>query len=150
MDIESADRDEWRIAEGTSRNTPITLRYRPSLKAFLGDKRYPKSFTITWEYEVQNSSGMPSDEQSDELKVFEDLLIQALDPDRIAVLSFILTSAGQRKWYFYIKDVQEVGKRINDALSDKPGLPISLTVDNDPDWSELKKVLDNCIESKEP
>jgi hypothetical protein len=146
MKMESADTDSWTVAEGSYCDKPTIIRYRPGLVNSLGDQRYPRRLTVTWEYEETDPSGMPSKNQNRELQDFEDSILNAVDPERLAILSFVFTRAGLREWHFYISDVNEVGKRINEALSEKPGLPINLEVNDDPDWEELAKVLDQCEE----
>ena len=144
MPISSADLDAWNIAEGTIQGKPSLIRFRPNLENHLGDIAYPRRLTITWEYREDNSSGMPSSKQSDEMKRFEDAIIASLDPERLAILSFIFTNAGIREWHFYVSDVSAVGNKINMALASFQKLPISMQVENDPNWDELRQVLLNC------
>lgn len=140
MKIEAVNSDAWNIAKGTNPEKPTVLRFRPSLEAFLGDKNYPRRLAITWKFEPVDTSGMPSDTQSADMKDFEYLLIEALDPDRLAILAFVFTSSGSREWHFYLSDVSEVGIRINRALANVPKLPIELNVEDDPNWDELRPV----------
>ena len=144
MTIEAANSDAWSIAKGKNPEKPTVLRFRPSLKAFLGSESYPRRLAVVWRFESPDSSGMPSETQSSDMKDFEDLLIEALDPDRLAVLAFIFTSNGTREWHFYLSDVSEVGIRINKALSSVPKLPIDLNVEDDPNWDELRDVYQLC------
>lgn len=144
MQIEAANSDAWNIAKGTNPEKPTVLRFRPSLEAFLGDENYPRRLVIVWQFEPADASGMPTDVQSADMKDFEDMLIDALDSDRLAILAFVFTSAGSREWHFYLSDVSEVGIRINQALSTIPELPIDLTVEDDPNWDELKQVYQLC------
>jgi hypothetical protein len=144
MKIEAANTDAWNIAKGKNPEKPTVLRFRPSLESHLGDPNYPKRLIILWQYDAADSSGMPTDTQSADMKDFEDLLIEALDPERLAILAFIFTTAGTREWNFYLSDVDEVGTRINKALSSVPQLPISLTVVDDPQWDELRQVYQLC------
>ncbi len=141
MNIESADTDAWTIAENTNSDSPTVLRFRPNLERFIGDERYPRRLIIAWSYEATNSSGMPTNEQTKKLQEFEDALIASLDPERLAILAFVFTTKGTREWHFYISSVDQVGPKINEALADKPGLPIELEAVDDPDWSELSAVL---------
>lgn len=143
-DIPSAESDAWNIAEGISQGKPSLLRYRPSLQASLGDARYSKVLSIAWSYEETNSSGMPNDSQTEEMRGLEDSLQSCLDEDRTAVLAFVRTGSGIRTWYYYVSDVSDVGNRINQVL--EPGLPIQLAVENDPEWQELRNVFALCGE----
>jgi hypothetical protein len=145
MKIVAANADAWNIAKGKDPARPTVLRFRPSLKAFLGDENYPRRLTIIWKFDAADDSGMPTDTQSADMKDFEDLLIEALDPNRLAVLAFVFTASGSREWHFYLSDVSEVGIRINKALASVPKLPIDLNVDDDPNWDELRQVYQLCL-----
>lgn len=144
MTIEAANSDAWSIAKGKNPEKPTVLRFRPSLEAHLGDENYPRRLAIFWKYEAEDATGMPTDSQSADMKDFEDILIEALDHDRLAVLAFVFTANGTREWNFYLSDANEVGIRINKALSDVPKLPIDLNVEDDPNWDELRQVYQLC------
>jgi hypothetical protein len=142
--IPSAETAAWNIADGIKGGQPIVLRYRPELHPFLGDARYPRRLSITWNYPCDNSSGMPSHLQSDEMQKFEDLLQAHLDADGTAILAFVRTHAGSRSWIYYIADAQLLAQRINAALANHPDFPIELEVADDPEWTGLKTILESC------
>jgi len=144
MKLEAANTDAWSIAKGKNPERPSVLRFRPSLESFLGDENYPRRLMIVWQFEAADATGMPTDTQSADMKDFENMLIDVLDPDRLAVLAFVYTTGGTREWHFYLSDVSEVGIRINQALSNIPQLPIDLTVEDDPNWDELRQVFQIC------
>lgn len=141
--IPPSDTDFWNLAEGEKHGQPTLIRYRPKLEGHLGDPRYPRRLTITWNYET-NSSGMPSDAEADAMRTFEDALDAALDPERLAILAFIHTHGGTRRWHYYVADMGAVGNRISEALADTPQFPIELAVEDDPDWHEMRMVLEGC------
>lgn len=146
MEIPSADTSAWNIAEGDNDGMPRLIRYRPDLEPFIGSPNYPKRLVIIWDYELDNSSGMPSNQQSEQMKSFEDVLDEALDHDRLAILAFILTCNGTREWHYYVGNIQEVGERINSTLSTFPKLPIHLQVEDDPEWQQIITVYSICGE----
>jgi len=144
MKIEAANTDAWNIAKGKHSEKPTVLRFRPSLEAHLGDEKYPRRLLIVWQFDPEDNSGMPSETQSADMKDFEDMLIQTLDHDRLAILAFVFTTLGSREWHFYFSDISEAGIRINQALAATPGLPITLKVEDDPNWDELRQILQLC------
>ena len=144
LEIPSSETSAWNIAEGESEGRPRIIRYRPDLEPFLGSSNYPRRLVIIWDYEIDNSSGMSSENLSEEMKDFEDALVGALDPERLAILAFVLTNSGSREWHYYVSDIQEVGNKINSALSSFPKLPIHLQVEDDPDWEQVSAVYDIC------
>ena len=144
MNIPSANDDAWNTAEGKRNGEVSLIRYRPNLEHFLGNPDYSQRLVIIWDFSQNNSNGMPSNEQSDDMRNFEDVIVNALDPDRSGILVLVLTNAGMREWHYYIKDISEVGNRINNALSEFPKLPINLQVEEDQNWGELKTVYELC------
>lgn len=146
MQIPSANTDAWTGAEGEYEDYPTILRFRPNLVNHLGNANYPNLLTVIWKYKFSDDSGMPSEEQSDEMKGFEDMLITLLDPSRIGILAFIYTSAGMREWHYYIGDVDKTMSTITDELANYPRYPIRFELSDDPDWQELNSVLESCVE----
>lgn len=145
MQIESADKAAWNIAESKRNDKPVLIRYRPDLESHIGNVKYPKRLIIFWDYEQFESSGLPSKAQFDDMRQFEDAIVNTLDHDRLAVFAFSYTHAGTREWHFYTLNIQEVGGRIHSALSSFPKLPIELQVTDDPDWGKLKEVYRYCV-----
>ncbi len=140
MKIAAANSAPWNIAESDNGGMPRLIRYRTDLAPFIARSDYPQRLVIIWEYDADNLNGMPSTEQSETMKSFEDALVETLDSDRLAVLAFVLTCNGSREWHYYINRVDEVGLRINTALSEFPKLPIHLQVENDPEWEQISLV----------
>lgn len=144
MTIPPADDDEWATAEGTMNGRPSFIRFRPRLQSHLGNPDYPRRLTIFWDYEDDNTSGMPSPEEIDEMRVLEDALIGALDPERLGIVAYVYTCAGTREWHFYVNDVSEVEISINQALGEFPKFPIDLQIEDDPGWDNLQEVYSLC------
>ncbi len=70
----------------------------------------------------------------------EDRLVEALEAAQAGILALIFTHRGAREWHFYVAESADVSAVINEALAELPKLPISLEVQDDPEWSELAKV----------
>ena len=52
----------------------------------------------------------------------------------------IFTGNGQRDWIFYTLSTHIFGRKLNEALSDLPLLPLSVYCENDPDWQEYDEM----------
>ena len=96
----------------------MLLRFRPGLKSFLGDPRFSRRLQITWAFGDQNSSGMPSDEDSDAMRPMEDRLVEALEAEQAGILAFVHTHGGKRQWHFYIAESCDLRSVINQALAE--------------------------------
>jgi hypothetical protein len=144
VEIKPADSDTWNIAEGNANGKPSLIRYRPELGELIGSPNYPQRLIIFWDYKQTDDSGMPSNTQLDEMKIFEDAIVDPLDVDRLAIFVYSFTNAGTREWHFYTGNIEKVGVIINSVLSRHDKFPIELQVYQDTDWSELKKVYEIC------
>lgn len=140
--------DTWTGAEGEKDGTPFLLRFRPHLQDFITTNKYNKRLTILWRYNSDDSSLMPSDEEMELMQDVEDALIDTLENDVQSVLSFVYTGQNQREWQWYSTDMNETGKRINEALSDFDELPIELSAEDDPEWSEYNAVLEGVSDNE--
>lgn len=145
-EIPSANVDSWTAAEGRIDGRPSLLRFRPGLAHYLGDARFTRRLHVTWTYEDDGSSGMPSDRNSADMKVLEDRLVSALEAAHAGVLAFVFTYGGNREWHIYVNDSVELGEVINEALADLPRLPIEMAIEDDPEWTELANVIQSARE----
>ncbi len=144
--IPSAETDAWTGAQGEMAGRPMLLRFRPTLATVLGHRQYPRRLIISWDFGDDGASGMPDQDQARAMKEFENSLVAALDPQRLAILAFVVTTAGVREWNYYVGAIDAVGARINEALTEQPGLPIALSVVDDADWTELERVFESVRE----
>ena len=140
-EILGADVDAWTGVEGRFDGRPSLLRFRPGLSQHLGDVRFSRRLQVTWTYGDDASGGMPSEKDSDAMRVLEDRLVSSLEAAQAGVLAFVFTHGGHREWHIYVSESVELGEVINEALADLPGLPIDLEIEDDPEWSELANVM---------
>ena len=71
-----------------------------------------------------------------------DALNAELTKDPVAVMTGIYTGAGERNWVFYTLSTNIFNKKLNQALASLPLLPLTITAENDPDWSEYDEMRD--------
>jgi hypothetical protein len=133
--------DTWTLAEGESDGTPFMLRYRPNLQEFIAAAKYNRRLVIAWQYDADNSSLMPSDEEVALMEEVENSLVDILENDVQAVLAFVYTGQNQKEWHWYSSDMEETGNRLNEALSAFDELPLELSSEDDPEWTEYLAVL---------
>lgn len=129
--------DQWAASDGFVDDAPFIIRFRtPVLRAGEVDG-YEHRLSIVWPYADEDSGAMPSDDDSEAMRQFEDRLCMALEHDAHAMLAAVLTFDGARQWVFYAKDIPECGHRINTMPQNDDRYPIELTCDHDPDWTYL-------------
>jgi hypothetical protein len=131
----------WVGLEGEQNGHPFLVRAREELEPFIDTKEYTHRVDILWKYESDDEALMPDDHTMNEMDKAEDVLVVFLENDLHAILSFVYMGNHQKVWYWYTKDINETGQRINGALADLGKLPIELFAHEDPDWDAYKKVV---------
>jgi uncharacterized protein DUF695 len=142
------DQDTWTSAEGENDGAPFLLRFRPNLQEFIETKRYNKHLTLLWNYDSDNTSLMPDKKEMELMEEVEKSLIDIFENDLHAILSFVYLGNNQKEWHWYSSDIAETGKRLNKALSNFDVLPIELSSEDDPVWSEYNAVIKGADDSE--
>ena len=133
---EIVQRDIWSVAEGSHNELPLIIRFREEFKDRPDVSCYPHRLIVSWKY-AEGESGLPSGELSFELGQFEDYLVEALESDLVAVLSAVITNAGERQWIFYTKNLDSCQTRINALPQVGEPYPLHLTAEPDSEWEFL-------------
>lgn len=125
----------WSLAEGEDNGKPLYIRFREEYRESGADSAYPRLIQIVWKYSA-DQNGLPTDEVIPSLKDFESRLIEAVEPEKVAVLVAVCTNNGEREWMLYAKSVSEFQARL-DALDpdQQDPFPIDITSALDPKWS---------------
>lgn len=132
--------DNWTCGE-VDEDIPTLYRFRPQLQAFIDNGKYIHKLLIRWPYEPDTASELPSDEDMDLMADVEDALIEALEEDALAVMTAVITGSSIRRMIWYTANLEETGKRINEALSDFDQLPLELISSEEPDWAEYLHII---------
>ena len=128
--------DRWTLAEGECEGHPLILRYRQDFRGRPDVSAYPHLVRVTWHY-APNMAGMPERAASEQMSVFEDWLVAAVEPERTAVLAAVVTHDGDREWLFYGADVRAFARALRAIPQGDERLPIDITTEPDPDWTTL-------------
>ena len=127
------ENDVWAIAEGTHKDLPLLVRFREKLVPGIDVSNHPQLIRIYWEYEA-HTSGMPSEADSDEMEVFENRLVDALENDLAGVLAAVVTTNGYREWIYYINSVDTFASRLHNMPQEQVPYPITIETEADPEW----------------
>lgn len=132
--------DEWWTspAEGED-GSLIMVTGRRDMEAVMSMGVYNYRVEISWKYEA-DSKGMPDVPTSTLMEKVHDALQADFMKDPVAVLTGIYTGGGERNWVFYTRSVKIFERKLNEDLADFDVLPITLYVENDPDWNEYKEM----------
>ena len=120
----------------------IMVTGRGDIDKFRSNPKFKIRVTVTIPYKAI-SSGMPTDEEADQLQAIADSFDTVLKADPVAVLTGIYTGAGERQMVFYTLSTNIFNKKLNLALEPFPLLPLTITAENDPDWEEYDEMLES-------
>ena len=136
------DIGSWFLARGKVNDRPSIVRGRTELGALLRHPALATRFVVRWAYEDADSAGLPGTESIIQMEDFENTLTATLEQDCAGILTAVLTHHGTRLWVFYVADLDEVGRRLDDALPQDQPLPIRLTATADPAWDEYRAMIE--------
>jgi hypothetical protein len=128
--------DNWfsTMAEADN-DMPIFISGRDSLDEFRLSGKFKERVEIYWKYK-SNHNGMPSDSDGELMETVIDALRNAVEKDKLAILTGIYTGNNERTMVFYTRTSRVFGERLNEALTNLPQLPITIYVEIDPEWNE--------------
>jgi hypothetical protein len=130
--------DAWAASDGMLDNNPLIIRFRTPVLDASDMGEYTRRLSVVWPYAPEETGAMPTEADSEAMKVFEDRLIEAWENEAAAVLTAVLTFDGARQWVFYTRDVKECGRLLNEMPQNEDPYPIELTTEEDPQLNFLK------------
>lgn len=132
--------DNWFSTMAIADNElPIFISGREDLDEFRLSGKFKERVEIYWKYD-SNHNGMPSDAEGELMEQVIDSLRNAVEKDKLAILTGIYTGNNERTLVFYTRTSRVFGERLNDALTEFPQLPITLYVEIDPEWNEQQEL----------
>src|SRR5262245_60776180 len=137
--VEVLRHDHWTGVEGKGDIGPLLLRFRTPVLAPPATAGYDRVLKIVWPYADEGNPAMPTDDDSEQMAVFENRFCEAVDDDGTDILTAVLTFDGARQWVFYTRDIEECGKRLNNMPQNDEPYPLELTTEKDPKWSTCAK-----------
>lgn len=137
---------DWWSAPAQAENNDrlIIVTGRRDVKKFRENPRFNIRIEVTMKYEGL-ADGMPTEETSKLLEEITDRFQEVLRRDPIAVITGIFTGDDERNWIFYSLSTHIFEKKLNEALSPFPLLPITVYAENDPDWQAYDEMLQTEI-----
>lgn len=136
----SANTDPWTVGEWFENGQPHVVRMRAALPAAVDRELLPNLVVIEWRYEG-GASGMPSTEEHERMKRFEDALEAGTEAKTPTLQALSLTGGGTKEWRYYTADVDRFMQAMNRDLQGHDKYPIDLRLFQDPDWSALTEYL---------
>jgi hypothetical protein len=130
----------WFSAEGGAKDRPTLIRARQDILPLLPVPALSSRIVLSWSCRSPIEAGLPSAEDYEEIASFEETLLSFVEEG--AILAFVVTSGGIVEYNFHTSDQDWFIERLNEALSDKPPMPIEISAEDDPDWTEYRALMD--------
>ena len=132
----------WALVSGREDDQPFVIRVRSDLNAIVGEATFPNLLQMEWGYFVDSGvSGMPNEEQQQDMQEFEALMVDSVQKSHLGVLVSVNTRPTSRRWLWYCADRIAVEGALNRALRGDPSLPITLSWLPDPSWKFYRDLL---------
>jgi hypothetical protein len=75
------------------------------------------------------------------LAIFENRLVDAVEPDEQSILVGALTCNGEKEFIFHTTDPSEFLKRLSNMPQETERYPVTIERYDDPDWTYFKAVM---------
>lgn len=132
--------DKWFSTIGeTDEGKPIFITGRDDIDEFRQCGKLKERVEIYWRY-TPGYNDMPTIDDGQLMDEVQELLRKTMERDKLAILTGIYVGGGERTLVFYARTSRVFGERLNEALAPYPTLPITLYVENDPDWNEYNEM----------
>lgn len=129
----------WFRAEGGTADQPAMIRARQDILARLPAASLSTRIVVSWNCRSPLEMGLPSSDDYEEISAFEEMLLNFVQEG--SILAFVFTSAGIVEYSFYTSDQEWFLERLNEALADKPSVPIEISAEDDPDWTQYRSLM---------
>lgn len=134
MNVEKNE-ESWIISEGESENGKLSvIRLREDLPPDTVRAKLKNLVLITWNYEPVDESGMPSQEDTEKMERFEDLMDAGVVETGFGRLMTVFTGEGLKEWQFYTGDEEVFMQKLNETLAGEEVLPLEIEVFEDENW----------------
>lgn len=130
----------WVVAECADPDRPFFIRYIEDKKQ-IDRKRYSNRLNVFWTFRTPTENGLPSSEDGDETKVFEDRLIEAVEIEGHSILVMIITGRGQKEYVWQTADPQQFLDSLTSMPQEKERYPIEIQHTEDEAWSFYNDLL---------
>ncbi|MDB0527806.1 DUF695 domain-containing protein [Ralstonia solanacearum] len=126
------------VAKDSAGNVRRIVRYRSEMPNWVQRPSFGALVVISWPN--VNQAGMPTKRESELHYAFEDGLQAAEERNRAGVLAAVVTGDGKVEWYYLARSHDEFMRVLNEALQGKPRLPITISLEQDPEWSMYRSL----------
>lgn len=96
--------DTWSVSTGENEGNPLVLRFRTGAREALGHPDYPFQIGVAVPLLRPNEQKLPESDESSQLDLIENGLINSLTQDNEAFFVIVITTTGMREFVFYARE----------------------------------------------
>lgn len=134
------DEKVWDVAaaKDPAGNVRRIVRHRSEMPSWVQRPSFGALVVISWPN--VNQAGMSTKRESEQHYAFEDGLQAAEEHNRTGVLAAVVTGDSKVEWYYLARSHDEFMRVLNKTLQGKPRLPITISLEQDPEWSMYRSL----------
>jgi len=140
--VPASDEPKGIIGRAYEDGRPVIFKFVSELPSETIRTRLPWLTVISWEYDGSDNEGMPESEEVDAMKRLEEA-IDSSEKETALRHAFSRTGNELKELAYYIEDRDQFMAAFNDTLAAHPVYPIEIEFYNDPDWLELRRLLED-------
>jgi len=136
----SSAEDQWKMATTKEKEFLVEYKFRKSLPEGVSQSDYPYLISILWKYDADASSGLPLDEENEQLTDI-DAVLDKMDALSNGALMAMVKGNGRREWILYVNDPQVWLKNWHKAIKGHPDYPLEIHQYEEPEWNIWHKLI---------
>ncbi|AUZ85989.1 DUF695 domain-containing protein [Methylophaga nitratireducenticrescens] len=133
--------DTWTVGEVKVNGMPVVYKFLSQLPNEEERAKLNWLTVISWKYDGSTNNGMPPQETNKSMIALEDSLETIVGDGQIYEMAYTATGNDLKEFVYYITDRDVFMTNFNEALSGHPRYPLEINFYEDPDWSDLSKLL---------
>jgi len=130
--------DEWQNMSGTMQEYPILVLLNSGIRSFAGHPDYDRSLTVTIAFNEADETGMPAEEEYQEVGQLEDRFSEALQEGQQSLLVVSFMTQGRREMLFYTSDADAALERIQAIRNEVQSHSIDVEIERDSYWGRYR------------
>lgn len=121
---------------------PVIFRLVDELPAGTARAALPWLAVISWKYDGSSNNGMPTEAVNEVMVRLDRAIEESVLREGFARHAYSRTGNGLKELVYYISDRDAFMFAFNAAIKDHPPYPIEIVFYNDPEWEDLRKLLE--------
>lgn len=125
---------------------PVVVKFVNELPTIDTQKHFTSLTVVSWKYDGSSNNGMPTKEINEKMLVLEGALSKTIEKSKSYVHAYSRTGNNLKEFVYYSKGLDEFMPLLNETLQSHESYPIDIDFYEDPEWAELKKLLEDFKE----